>query len=83
MIKWLFIIESASAELSYPFPWWSCLMLAFLLTLGVLYLVKAAWPKLLSSGAAPMDWEWPVRLVVQGWGKLFGADSVFDKKDDK
>lgn len=57
-------------------------MFSFFLTLGVLYVVKAAWPKLLSSGAAPMEWEWPVRYVVLGWAKLFGADSVFDKKDE-
>jgi hypothetical protein len=49
-------------------------MFSFFLTLGVLFLVKAAWPKLLSSGAAPMDWEWPVRLAVVGWNKVFGAD---------
>jgi len=54
-------------------------MVGFLLMLGVVYVAKAAWPKLVTSGAAPMEWEWPYRLLVQGWGKLFGAGGLLDK----
>ena len=57
-------------------------MFGFLVMLGVVYVAGAYWPKLVSSGAAPVAWEWPVGLVAKGWYKLFGKDSVFDKKED-
>lgn len=62
-------------------------MFSFLVTLAVVYVVKAAWPKLTADlrdqSPQPMDWAWPYRLLVVGWNKLFGANSVFDKKEDE
>lgn len=55
-------------------------MSEFLLLLTIVYFGGVAWG-FVQSGGAKADWEWPVRLAVQGWNKLFGADSVFNKKD--
>lgn len=57
-------------------------MFSFLGFLAVAYFVGVAWGFARSGGVA-WDWEWPVRLAVLGWAKLFGADSVFDKKEDE
>lgn len=38
-------------------------MVAFLVMLGVVYVVGAFWPKLVSQGQADVDWAWPVKLV--------------------
>lgn len=56
--------------------------MALLITLGLVY-VGGATLGFVRSGGAKWDWEWPVRLVAQGWNKLFGKDSVFDKKEDE
>ena len=46
--------------------------MAFLLTLAVVYVVGAFWDKLVSSGAAPANWLWPVQLVKKLYDKLNG-----------
>jgi hypothetical protein len=55
-------------------------MFAFLGFLAVVYFGGVAWG-FVKTGGAQADWEWPVRLAVLGWAKLFGADSVFDPKE--
>lgn len=52
------------------------------LFLAVVYFGGVAWG-FARTGGVKWDWEWPVRLVVQGWNKLFGADSVFNDEEDK
>jgi hypothetical protein len=47
--------------------------MAFLAFLVVAYFVGVAWG-FARSGGVKWDWAWPVRVAVQGWNKLFGAD---------
>ena len=49
-------------------------MFGFLAFLAVVYGGGVAWG-FVQSGGAKADWEWPVRLFVQGWNKMFGADT--------
>jgi hypothetical protein len=81
-MKWLLVFELSLAEFFYPVSIEGVLMFSFFLFLGVSYLAGVAWG-FARSGGVKWDWEWPVRLVWLGWNKLFGADSVFDKKEDK
>jgi hypothetical protein len=51
-------------------------MVGFLVMLALVYVGKAAWPKLVTSGASPMDWAWPVRLGYNLWMKVFGPSKT-------
>jgi hypothetical protein len=53
-----------------------------LVLLATVYVAGAGWG-FVKSGGAKWDWEWPVRLAVVGWNKLFGKDSVLDSKDEE
>ena len=56
-------------------------MFAFLGFLAVVYLGGVGWT-FAQSGGANAEWAWPVGLLVVGWNKLFGADSVFNPKPE-
>jgi hypothetical protein len=51
--------------------------MSFLVTLAVVYGAGLVW-NFVRSGGATWGFEWPVRVAVQAWNKVFGAD----KKED-